>query len=67
MVNLGEKQADIITKLGNNTSMVMSFQFVKLGKPLLAVSRLVEAGHNVRFDKEDPHILLSSGARVPMQ
>ena len=45
VVNIGEKRAGIITKLGNNTSLVVSFQVVKVHKPLLAVSHLVEAGH----------------------
>ena len=60
-MNLGEKRADIITKLGNTTSLVMTFQVVKVHKPLWAVSRLVEAGHKVHFDKDDPHILLYGG------
>ena len=45
----------------------MSFQVVKVHKPLLAVSRLVEAGHKVHFDKDDPHILLNGGEKVPMK
>ena len=44
----------------------MNFQVVKVHKPLLAVSRLVEAGHVVHFDKENPHIALSTGEIVPM-
>ena len=47
--------------------MVVSFQVVKVHKPLLAVSRLVEAGHKVQFDKQDPHIVFSSGEKVPMR
>ena len=66
VVNLGEKQAEMITKLGNKNSMLMSFQVVKVHKPLLAVSRLVEAGHKVLFDKVDPHILLVGGEKMPM-
>ena len=30
VVNLAEKRADIITKLGNTNSMIMSFQVVKV-------------------------------------
>ena len=67
VVNLGEKRADIVTKLGNKTILSMSFQVVKVHKPLLAVSRLVEAGHKVHFDKDDPHILLTGGEKVPMR
>ena len=65
VVNLGEKRADIITKLGNTISLVVSFQIVKVHKPLLAMSRLVEAGHKVHFDKDDPHILFNGGEKVP--
>ena len=67
MVNLGEKQAEVITKMGNKTSMLMNFQVVKVHKPLLAVSRLVEAGHKVSFDKEDCHIRPTSGEKLPMR
>ena len=66
VVNLGEKRAEIITKLGNTNSMIMCFQVVKVHKPLLAVSRLVEAGHQVPFDNLEPHILFASGEKVPM-
>ena len=61
------KRDDIITKLGNNTSLVTSSQFVKAHEPLLAVSRLVEAGHKVHFDKDDPHIIFNGGEKVPMK
>ena len=54
-------------KLGSKTSMILSFQVVKVHKPLLAVSRLVEAGHKALFDKDDPHIMLSSGEKVAMK
>ena len=67
VVNFGEKRADIITELGNNTSLVMSFQVVKVHKPLLAVSHLVEAGHKVHSDKDDPPILLSGREKVRMK
>ena len=67
VVNLGERRADVIMKLGSKTSMILSFQVVKVHKPLLAVSRLVEAGHKVLFDKDDPHIMLSSGEKVAMK
>ena len=67
VINLGEKQAEVVTKMGNANSMLMNFQVVKVHKPLLAVSRLVEAGHKVFFDKEDCHIKLASGEKVPMR
>ena len=44
----------------------MSFQVVKVHEPLLAVSKLVEAGNEVHFDKDDPHILLPTGQKLPM-
>ena len=52
---------------GDAESMLMSFQVVEVHKPLLAVSRLVENGHVVSFSKDDPHILLSTGVKVPMR
>ena len=67
VINLGEKRAEMKLKENDATSMLMSFQVVEVHKPLLAVSRLVEAGHEVNFKKQDPHILLSTGAKVPMR
>ena len=49
------------------TMFLMSFQVVEVHNPLLAVSRLVECGHKVIFDKEDPHILMAGSAeKIPM-
>ena len=45
----------------------MSFQVVDVHKPLLAVLQLVEHGYNVSFNKDDPHIMLSIGVKVPMR
>ena len=67
VVNLGERQAEMKLQEEDRTSMMMSFQVVEVHKPLLAVSRLTEAGHKVMFDKEAPHILLSTGRKVPMR
>ena len=67
VVNLGEKKAEMKLREDDTTSMIMSFQVVEVHKPLLAVSRLVENGHRVCFDKQDPHILLSTGAKIPMK
>jgi hypothetical protein len=67
VTNLGEKKAEMKLKESDEGSMFMSFQVVEVHKPLLAVSRLVEAGHEVRFNKDDPHILLSTGVKVPMR
>ena len=49
-----------------DTQFFISFQVVKVHKPLLAVSKLVEAGNEVHFDKDDPHTLLSTGQKLPM-
>ena len=65
--NLGERRGEV--KLSENAvkSFIMSFQVVeKVHKPLLAVSRLVEAGHEVSFNKANPRIVLSNGDVVPM-
>ena len=51
---------------GSDAPFLMSLQVVKVHKPLLAVSRLVAAGHEVHFDKENPHMILSSGQKLPM-
>jgi hypothetical protein len=67
VVNLGERKAEMRIKEDGERSMIMSFQVVEVHKPLLAVSRLVEAGHKVCFDKSDPHILLSTGVKMPMR
>ena len=67
VVNLWEKQTEVVTKMGNATRMLIHFQVVKVHKPLLAFSRLVEAGHKVCFDTEDCHIRLASGERLPMR
>ena len=67
LVNLGEKKADVMLTEKGTRSFVMSFQVVDVHKPLLAVSKLVEAGHRVLFDNDNPHILLSTGERLPMK
>jgi hypothetical protein len=69
VVNLGERKAQMKLREGDADakSMLMSFQVVEVHKPLLAVSRLVENGHLVNFSKNDPHILLSTGVKVPMK
>jgi hypothetical protein len=67
VVNLGERKAEMRLKESDTSSMIMSFQVVEVHKPLLAVSRLVENGHHVSFNKDDPHIMLSTGVKVPMR
>ena len=63
VVHICEKRADIGTKLCNTTSLVVSFQIIKVHKPLLAVSRLVEAGRKAHFYQDDPHIFPNGGGR----
>ena len=67
VVNLGERKAEMKLREGDTSTMIMSFQVVEVHKPLLAVSRLVDAGHKVVFDNDSPHILLSTGRKVPMK
>ena len=64
--NLGEKRCTMRTSKDATTNFLMSFQVVEVHKPLLAVSKLIEAGHQVLFNKENPHILLSTGEKMPM-
>ena len=46
----------------------ISFQVVEdVHKPLLAVSSIVEQGHEVIFAKDSARILLSSGVSIPMR
>ena len=66
VVNLGEKRCEIRTSGDTQNTFLMSFQVVEVHKPLLAVSKLIEAGHQVVFGK-DSHILLSCGDKVPIR
>ena len=66
VVNLGEKKCEIRTGIDTKNTFLMSFQVVEVHKPLLAVSKLIEHGHEVRFGKECC-ILLSTGEKVPMR
>ena len=63
IVNLGERRATVKTKMDSEASFIMSFQVVEVHKPLLALSRLVEAGRKVLFNKVDPLILVYRPAR----
>ena len=64
--NLGEKRCVLRTGPGS-PEMLMTFQVVEVHKPLLAVSKIVEAGNSVCFEKEDPHIKLKGGGKIPMR
>ena len=50
----------------SDAPFLICFQVVKVHKPFLAASRLVAAGHEVQFAKENPHIILSAGQKLPM-
>jgi hypothetical protein len=68
MQHYGEKKISF-THEGNNEGVVgLTFQVTDVGRPLLAVRRLVEEGCAVHFgDKpEDNYILDPSRARIPM-
>ena len=67
LLNFGEKRAEVVFIDNAADPFVMSFQVVDVHKPLLAVSKVVEAGHPVLFDKGDPHILLSTGEKLLMK
>ena len=67
VVNLGEKKAQIKLREDSPNSLIMSFQVVEVHKPLLAVSSLVQAGHEVIFSDDDPHIKLSNGEKLKMK
>ena len=66
LMNLGEKRCEIRTSANTKNTFLMSFQVVEVHKPLLAVSKVIEAGHQVNFGK-DSHILLSTGEKVPIR
>ena len=63
--NLGERRCTI--KSGGIGELNIAFQVVEVHKPLLAVSSLTTNGHKVVFAKNDDHILLSTGAKMPLR
>ena len=66
LINVGERQGKVIMSRDSDVPFLVSFQVVKVHKPLLAVSRLMAAGHEVHFDKANPHIRVSTGQKLPM-
>ena len=58
-----------MTETGKQTEeLEIPLQVVEdVHKPLLAVSAITKQGHRVVFAKEDLHILLSSGGKLPMR
>ena len=45
----------------------MTFEVFEVHKPLLAVSRIVEAGNSVIFSLDDPHIQIKDGPKLPLK
>ena len=66
VTNLGERQAKVRIGKESSKHLLMNFQVVEINKPLLAVSRIVDAGHKVMFTKDDPHIALTSCEKILM-
>ena len=54
LVNSGAKKCKFRTG-PDMPELLMSVQIVDVHKPLLAVSKMVEAGNAVVFSKDDPH------------
>ena len=63
---MGERQGKVIMFRDTDAPFLMRLKVVKVHRPLLSVSRLVAAGHEVHFDKDNPYILLSAGQKLPM-
>ena len=61
VTNLGERRGEVKIKENSSSSFIMSFQVVEnVHKPLLAVSKLVEAGQEIIFSETNPRIVLSN-------
>ena len=66
--NLGERRCMMRISEKDKEELEISFQVVEdVHKPLLAVSSIVEQGHEVIFAKDSARILLSSGVSIPMR
>ena len=64
--NLGERRC--LMRLSENGSVLnMKWQVVDVHKPLLAVSKLVEAGHEVVFRPDGGYIQIKDGERLPLR
>ena len=51
----------------NGAIMNMKWQVVDVHKPLLVVSQLVEAGHDVVFSPNGSHIQIKGGEKLPLR
>ena len=59
MMRITEKSKD---------DLEITFQVVEdVHTPRLAVTSIVRQGHQVAFALENPHVLLSSGVKIPMR
>ena len=66
--NLGERRCMMRIAEKSKNELEIAFQVVEdVHKPLLAVSSIVRQGHQVVFALENPHILLTSGVKIPMR
>ena len=62
--NLGERQVATLSDAGANLNV--KFQVTTVDQPLVAVSALVAAGHNVVFDKAGGTVINTiAGRRTP--
>ena len=66
LVNLGEKKCKFRTG-PDMPELLMSVQIVDVHKPLLAVSKIVEVANALVFSKDDPHIQIDNGPKLPMK
>ena len=66
LVNLGGKKCNFRTG-PDMPELLMSVQIVDVHKPLLAASKIVEAGNAPVFSKDDPHIQIKNGPKLPMK
>ena len=65
-VNLGAKKCKFRTG-PDMPELLMSVQIVAVHKPLLAVSKIVQAGNAIVVSKEDPHIQINHAPKLPMK
>ena len=64
--NLGEKLCTFRTG-PEAVELLMHIQVVDVHKPLLAVSKIVEAGNSVIVSQDDPHIQIKDGPKLPLK
>ena len=68
MRNLGERRANMRIAEKSTDYLDIAFQVIEdVHKPLLAVSKIVEAGNSVIFSQDDPHIQIKDGPKLPLK